>query len=213
MRQRVRYVAIALVTLAASSWAQKQNSDWQVVKNLAPGTQISVQVGRFAPVLKCHLEDVTDDELTCALGWPVPMRAITYARNRIRAVRVAHNTALIGLAVGAGTGFVIGLAQDPRPGLGRGGDAVISAGLLGLLGAGLGGILSPLFPGRVIYRAPGKTPPAQPPKPDPSHPRDTDRPTPVPPPVPAKPAEDAGSVAPVRRPFLPCEAELYCEVL
>ena len=213
MRRRTCYVVMAIVTLVASSWAQKQNSDWQVVKNLAPGTQISVQVGRFAPALKCHLEDVTDDSLTCAQGWPFPMRAITYTRERIRAVRVAHNTALIGLAVGAGTGFVIGLAQDPRPGLGRGGDAVVSAGLLGLLGAGLGGILSPLFPGRVIYRAPGKTPAPQPAKSEPSRPPDISQPAPSSLPVPGKPPEDPEITPPMRRLFVPCEVQTACEVL
>jgi hypothetical protein len=161
MNLRVLLPTTAVLVLLAPMWAQKQNSDWQVVKNLAPGTQISAQVGRFAPAMKCRVEDVTDGALTCAQGWPVPMQAVTCARNRIRTVRVAHNTALIGLITGAGAGAVIGVAQNPRPGLGRGGDAVISAGLLGLFGAGIGGILSPLFPGRVIYRATLKPKPPQ----------------------------------------------------
>jgi len=150
----MRIVVAALMLLPP---AMAQSTDWQTVKSLPFGTQLSLQIGRHWLLLKCHLEEVTDDALTCAQGWPVPLQAVTYARERIRTVRKAHNTALIGLIVGAGAGTAIGLARDPRPGLGRGGDAVITAGLLGLFGAGVGGIVSPLFPGRVIYRAPAKS--------------------------------------------------------
>ena len=162
------------------SQAPAQSSDWQVVKSLPLGSQISVQIGHHWLAMKCHLEEVTDDELTCAHGWPVSLEAVTYPRTRIRTVRIAHNTALIGFVVGAGAGAVIGLARDhPTPGLGGGGDAVMIGGLLGLVGAGIGGMVSPVFPGRVIYRAARQTSPAVHPEKAPTHPANATAPTPM----------------------------------
>jgi hypothetical protein len=155
-----------------------------------------VQLGRFWFPLKCHLEDATDEDLTCGQGWPIAMQAVTYSRGRIRTVRIAHNAALVGLVVGASAGTVIGLAQDPRAGLGRGGNAVITAALLGLFGAGVGGILSPLFPGRVVYRAPRNPTPPGPTDQSPTHPSIAPESSPAPRPAPPGSKEDFGA-APV----------------
>jgi hypothetical protein len=159
-----------LLVLLMLASAQAQNGDWQVAKNLAPDQLISVQVRHHWIRLKCRFEYATDDQLLCSYGWPLPISEVAYPRDKIRTVRVAHSTAAIGLAIGAGAGAVIGASQNPTNGLGRGGNALIDAGLFGLLGAGVGGLLSPLFPGKVIYRAAGKKPGENTPKPPASNP-------------------------------------------
>ena len=206
---KFRCLLLFVSVLMSFSRAPAQSSDWQVVKNLSLGTQISLQIGNHWFAIKCHLEDVTDDELTCAQGWPLPIRAVTFARDRVRTVRIAHNTALIGLVVGAGAGTVIGLARDPIPGLGRGGTALFQGGLLALVGAGIGGIVSPAFPGRVIYRALPK--PATPPGKAPTHPADTAPTTPASSSVSQKSSGEPGlSMPPL---FFPTDAQFSCESL
>jgi hypothetical protein len=69
------------------------------------------------------------------------------------------------------------------------GNALIDAGFFGLLGAGVGGLVSPLFPGKVIYRAAGVKPGEHGPKP--------------PPPGPAKPPEKPESAPDATAPEKP----------
>ena len=79
---------------------------------------------------------------------------MVYLRDDIKAVYLTHSGPAIGLGVGAGAGAIIGAAGDPVPGLGRGGTALLDAGLLGGLGAFFGMVLDPFFHGRVVYRSP-----------------------------------------------------------
>jgi hypothetical protein len=185
-----RILSLLVVPLMLAS-AQAQTEDWQVVKNLASDTLITVQVQHHWIHLKCRFEYATDDQLLCSYGWPIPISEVAYPRDKIRAVRVAHNTAAIGLAIGAGAGVVIEVSQNPVNGLGRGGNALIDAGFFGLLGAGVGGLLSPLFPGKVIYRVSSGKPGEHGSKPPP--------PTPGKPPE--KPESAPDSTAPQRPAF------------
>jgi hypothetical protein len=178
-----------LLVLLMLASAQAQKGDWQVVKNLASDQLISVQVRHHWIRLKCRFEYATDDQLLCSYGWPLPISEVAYPRDKIFTVRVAHNPAAIGLAIGAGAGAVIGVSQNPINGLGRGGNALIDAGFFGLLGAGVGGLVSPLFPGKVIYRAAGVKPGEHGPKP--------------PPPAPAKPPEKPESTPDATAPEKP----------
>ena len=140
-----------------TSYAQAQKGDWQAVKELPPGTMISVKSGYFFghdPL--CVFEKATEDRLECELVLHGPSRIFlpsdaVYNRKRILEVRVEHSedsNVLIGAAIGGGIGAGLGAARTPAE---RGAGALI----FGLSGAALGGLLGrdfPIFHGKVIYR-------------------------------------------------------------
>jgi hypothetical protein len=151
-------LAVLLLLLSASS-ALAQKGDWEAVKNLPPGTPISVKYGHFLIHNRCLFQKATDDRLFCvrllygASAVFVPPDAI-YERKKIREVRLEHSDAS-NMAVGAAIGAVVGGA------LGAAGSAdthVRARVTLGLLlgggGAVIGGFLGRDFPirhGKVIY--------------------------------------------------------------
>jgi hypothetical protein len=65
---------------------------------------------------------------------------------------------LIGLAVGAGAGAVFGAARDTTSGIGRGGSALVGAGVYGGLGALVGSAHGHFSHGKVIYENPSDQP-------------------------------------------------------
>ena len=73
MVKRCALLFVTALVLVPRAHAQRQASDWEVVKRIPIGTQISVQLGRFWFPVKCHLEDATDEDLTCGQGWPIAM--------------------------------------------------------------------------------------------------------------------------------------------
>ncbi len=113
---------------------------------------------------KCRFEDVIDGQLICEYGsHPFGSSEIAFRQQSIQAIRSEHNTTLIGLAVGAGAGAALGACRDSYPGIGRGGSALLGAGILGGLGALAGSVTGHFSHGKVIYRKPsGKTPPSGP---------------------------------------------------
>jgi hypothetical protein len=146
-----------MVCLLFAAGAQAQKGDWQAVKELAPGTTISIKSGHFFghdPL--CIFERATNDRLECELVLRGPSRIFlpsdaVYNRNRILEVRIEHSedwNVLTGAAIGGGIGATVGAVSFRYA---RGPGAL----LYGLGGAGIGGLLGrdfPVFHGKVIYR-------------------------------------------------------------
>ena len=145
----------AAVLLAST--APAQTGDWQTVKNLQPGTKISVHsASRFHNL--CIFERATDEQLVCEhilhgpRGAFIPSEYV-YEREKIREVRLEHSDAAniaTGAAIGGGIGAAVG-AGNGNGTLTRGGGAL----LLGTGGAIIGGFIGRDFPvahGKVVYR-------------------------------------------------------------
>jgi hypothetical protein len=149
------FFLLAAVLLAST--APAQTGDWQAVKNLRPGTKISVQYGRPFHNM-CIFEHATDEQLVCERilrGFSrafIPPQAV-YERKKIREVRLEHSDAA-NIATGAAIGGAVGAAVGAGAGNGtltRGGSAL----LLGTGGALIGGAFGRDFPvahGKVVYR-------------------------------------------------------------
>jgi hypothetical protein len=149
-----KIISFLLAPLLIASSAMSQTDDWGAVQALRNGTKIKVTLKHGPTFGHCFFDGASDDQLFCISGrWPLSRRK-TYLRDDIKAVYLTHNGPAIGLGVGAGAGAIIGASGDPVPGLGRGGTALLDAGLLGGLGAFFGMVLDPFFHGRVVYRSP-----------------------------------------------------------
>jgi hypothetical protein len=147
-------IPFLLAPLLIASSAMSQTDDWEAVQALPNGTKIKVTLKNRPTFGHCFFDGASDDQLFCTSRGGLLSRRKVYLRDDIEAVYWTHNGPAIGLAVGAGTGAVIGAVGDPIPGLGRGGTALLDAGLLGGLGAFFGMVLDPFFHGRVVYRSP-----------------------------------------------------------
>lgn len=146
--------------LLLGTYAQAQNGDWQAIKELAPGTPISVKYGRFWVHNRCIFESATDDVLVCervlygTARLYIPPEAV-YRRKLIQEVRLEHSDAsniAVGALIGGGVGAALGAT-------GSGDRSVRARADLGFLvgsgGAALGGLIGRDFPirhGKVIYR-------------------------------------------------------------
>jgi hypothetical protein len=149
-----KIISFLLAPLLIASSAMSQTADWEVVQALRNGTKIKVTLKHGPTFGHCFFDGASNDLLFCISGrWPLSRRKV-YLRDDIKAVYLTHNGPAIGLGVGAGAGAIIGASGDPVPGLGRGGTALLDAGLLGGLGAFFGMVLDPFFHGRVVYRSP-----------------------------------------------------------
>ena len=145
-----------LIPLLLAPLTLAQRGDWQAVKNLAPGTRISVKArGVFAQSL-CDFERATDNQLFCERAWRSRSFASpesVYDRKMVGEVRLEHTdrlNAATGAVVGGGVGAAIG-ATAGNGSLTRGGGAL----LLGGIGALVGGTFARDFPvkhSKVIYR-------------------------------------------------------------
>ena len=143
--------------LLLASVAMAQQGDWQSVKNLVPGTRITVRE-RHPFHSMCIFQRATDEELFCerilrgSSRVLIPPEAV-YDRNKVREVRLEHSdaaNAATGAAIGGGVGAAIG-ASAHSTSLTRPGSAL----LLGTGGAIIGGFFGKDFPlthGKVIYR-------------------------------------------------------------
>jgi hypothetical protein len=149
-----KIIPFLLAPLLLASSAMSQTDGWKSVQALRSGTKIKVTLKNRPTFGHCFFDGASDDQLVCNSGrWPLSRRKV-YLRDEIEAVYLTHNGPAIGLAVGAGAGAIIGATGDPVPGLGRGGTALLDAGLLGGLGAFFGMVLDPFFHGRAVYRSP-----------------------------------------------------------
>jgi hypothetical protein len=159
MRQPPLYQFLLLTCLWVAD-ARAQSGDWKVVKQIPPGTSISVKYGRFSLHNRCVFESATEDVLVCErilYGTSrlfIPPEAV-YKRKLVREVRLEHTDAsniAFGAAIGGAVGGALGAAGT--------GDthaqARVAAGLLvGMGGAVVGGLMGRDFPvrhGKVIYR-------------------------------------------------------------
>jgi hypothetical protein len=149
-----------LLTLLCVTNTRAQSRDWRVVKQIAPGTPISVKYGSFWLHNRCLFEDATEDTLVCervlygTSRWFIPPEAV-YRRKLVREIRLEHSDAsniAFGAAIGGAVGGALGAAGS--------GDthtrARAGAGILvGIGGAAIGGWIGRDFPvrhGKVIYR-------------------------------------------------------------
>jgi hypothetical protein len=146
---------LSAVVLLAST-APAQTGDWQAVKNLPPGTRISVKTGHFF-ANTCFFVSATDDQLVCErrrrmIIPPVPPEAV-YERSRVREVRLEHSEAantLAGAGIGAGIGAAVGASSNNGT-LTRGGGALLLGGIGALIGGSFGSQF-PVIHGMVVYR-------------------------------------------------------------
>jgi hypothetical protein len=149
-----KIIPFLLAPLLIASSAMSQTTDWEAVQALRSGTKIKVTLKSGPTFGPCFMDGASDDQLFCTTRGGLLSRRKVYLQDDIKAVYLTHNGPVIGLAVGAGAGAVIGAAGDPIPGLGRSGTALLDAGLLGGLGAFFGMVLDPFFHGRAVYRSP-----------------------------------------------------------
>jgi hypothetical protein len=149
-----RFFLICLfVCLPFGERCHGQSNDWNAVRQLRPGTAISVK-GRFR--IQCNFWHADDEQLVCGprsqgrfLRPPIVL-----PRFQIHQVRIerADASALAGTAIGAGAGAAVG-ASSGNGTLTRGGSTLLGAGIGGLIG----GVFSREFPflhGEVVYQKP-----------------------------------------------------------
>lgn len=159
--QRKTGILLRVVPLLLSSLSLAQTGNWQAVKNLPPGTRISVRSNHLFIRNTCFFLRATDDQLVCErvshsrrrmIIPPIPSQAV-YERSRVREVRLEHGEAanmMAGAGIGAGIGAALGAGANNGT-VTRGGGAL----LLGSIGALIGGSFGRDFPvihGKVVYR-------------------------------------------------------------
>jgi hypothetical protein len=143
----------AFVLLWLGSTSLAQSGDWEVVRGIPAGTTVKVTLRDRPTSGHCVLRKVTDDGLACYSRTSGEQQ---FAREEIRAIYVGHNGKLAGLALGAGFGALNGAANAPNSptgGLGRGGNALLGAVLVGTIGMAIGAAVGPFFNGKAIYRS------------------------------------------------------------
>ncbi|MBZ5653981.1 MAG: hypothetical protein LAO56_01745 [Acidobacteriia bacterium] len=164
--QRTKSIVFWFAPLLLTSLSLAQKGDWQAVKDLPPGTRISILAGHAFIRDTCFFLTATDDQLVCGrtlhghprigIVFPIPNEAV-YERSRVREVRLEHGEAvdalnpLIGGAIGAGVGVGIGAAAPNNGGLTRGGAALVTGTVGAVAGSVLGGVF-PVVRGKVVYR-------------------------------------------------------------
>ena len=150
---------LLLLMVQGSGLAQSSQNNWDNLKQLAPGEQIRI-VLNDAKSYSGQFQSVSDDGIVLRVG----KDSQTFERKNVLRVSTRGNThrgrnALIGLAVGAGAGVVVGVAS---PELGQGKCAqgscinATSAALAGFVGAAVGTGLGAVLPTggwHDVYRA------------------------------------------------------------
>jgi len=142
-------------------------NDWGGVVLLAPGTPISVQIGKHWH--GCSFESANGEWLECTSGGSGRFAGRTrmYRREEVRRIRFEEKeeSTLAGALIGTGVGVGLGaLGGGSKSGMTQGGSEFFG----GFLGAIVGGVIghdAPLVHGRVIYERPAENPasgPAQP---------------------------------------------------
>lgn len=146
------YVMLLLLVLA--SGAQAQIGNWRAVRNLAPGSSISVKARHR---LRCIFEDATDETLVCKRiphGLvPIDPAEITFDRRNIREVRLERSSnanVATGAAIGVGAGAAIG-ASNGNGTLTREGSALLLGSIGGIVGYFVGKEF-PILLGKIVYQ-------------------------------------------------------------
>jgi hypothetical protein len=157
--KRVIETVLPLLLVPGFSLAQPLQNNWDNLRQLAQGQQIRI-VLNDAKSYSGQFQSVTADGIVLRLG----KDSQTFERQdvlRVSTRGTSHRgrNALIGLAVGAGTGVIVGVAS---PELGQGKCAqgsCVDAGAVsipgfwgGVLGAGLGAVI-PTGGWHDVYRA------------------------------------------------------------
>lgn len=164
-RRRAFFASLLVVLLLGNTRAQGQaeapvpsrSGDWQAVKNLMPGTRISVKTGHR---YRCVVEGVTDEELLCEAHVPRSFRMNTLVihRREIQEVRILPHPnqtkdMWMGAGIGAGAGAVVaGTNSGAYPGV-----HAFFGGLAGALPGAIVGGMVPIFQvifqrGKIIYK-------------------------------------------------------------
>jgi len=140
-----------LGVLLLGSNAQAKAGDWQSVRNLKPGTHITVKAQHN---VLCLFQSATDNELVCK-----PLRFLslgsrngTFDKQSVREIRREPNVtkhALIGAGIGGGAGAIAGATTGTPP---RGGRATVLTLGGALVGSVAGVIVSIPLRGKLIYR-------------------------------------------------------------
>ena len=150
-------ISFFLVMLLLASNAGAQTGDWQAVKELPPGTPISVK-GRDVIIRnQCTFRAANDYRLVCE-GMSPMIPPLVYPRDQVRQVRLERSNAAkvaTGALVGIGIGVTLGALGSDRSGTTRGGRMIIGGGILGLIGGAFGRMF-PVVHGPVIYRGEGR---------------------------------------------------------
>ena len=146
----IKHAALLSIAVALIAQARGQSLDWHAVQHLNTGTKIHVTLKHGRIFGHCFFDGATEKELMCRFHQSYALRV--YERDNIKAVYLAHSGPWIGFGVGAATGAVVGAAREPVPGLGRGGTALVDAGIMGGVGAFVGPIADPFFHGKAIYQ-------------------------------------------------------------
>jgi hypothetical protein len=154
-------IPFLLAPLLLASIAVAQTGDWQAVKNLQPGTRISVRSGRPFIRNTCFFLSATDDQLVCERAVharrrmiipPIPPEAV-YERSKVREVRLEHSEAtntVAGAGIGAGIGAALGASANNGT-LTRGGSTLLLGGIGALIGGSFGRDF-PVIHGKVVYQ-------------------------------------------------------------
>lgn len=166
-RRRPLFASLLVVLLLGNTRAQGQaeapvpsrgrSGDWQAVKNLLPGTRISVKTGHR---YRCAVEGVTDEELLCEAHVPrsFRMNTLVIRRREIHEVRILPHPnqtkdMWMGAGIGAGAGAVVaGTNSGAYPGV-----HAFFGGLAGALPGAMVGGMVPIFQvifqrGKIIYK-------------------------------------------------------------
>lgn len=148
MRKYTLFLLLAFLCVAAAG--QEPASKWEMVKAIAPGTQVRVVGGSSLKPVQGKVESVTDSDLVVRIrGGPQ-----SFSRAQIMAVSVTKSrhrlrNTFIGLGVGVGAGLLIGygVGRAQQSGCTKSGGWFCSLDTVG--GAGVGGI-SGLVGGTVV---------------------------------------------------------------
>jgi uncharacterized protein YcfJ len=150
----IRTILLSLALMPGLSAPAQQpsqppaGSNWQHVQALPIGA--SIQVHARKSHANCNLKSVDADTLTCTRGKDLIFQRIDILTTKIP--RREHS-ALIGMAIGAGAGTIVGAAS------GRNGSFAprdVSAIAFGVVGAPIGAAVGALtdFAKSTVYKAP-----------------------------------------------------------
>jgi hypothetical protein len=106
---RARFVIPAFCTLLVSAVLLAQApADWQRVKMLPLHTKVHIDSDKMKRT--CSVDSVADDSLSCSSGSSVS----SFPRSEIKSIKGVRRmrSALGGAAIGAGVGFIVGVATS-----------------------------------------------------------------------------------------------------
>lgn len=157
--RRVIEAMLILLLVPGFNFAQSSQSNWDNLKQLAPGQPIWI-VLNDAKSYKAEFQGVSSDAIVVCLAtgdqtfeWQSVLRVSTQGRSHRR------RNALLGLAMGTGAGVIVGVAS---PELGQGKcsqGSCVDAGqvlALGVAGAAAGAVVGAVIPTggwHDVYRA------------------------------------------------------------